>query len=287
MCFQLERTNENDANYKLGQKYIDICEQNNPLVSLLAQRLKAIAETRREILRRQQARDPFVRDPETVRDRMPLNITYFPHRWVKTVGVFFPLFTSTQTELFYQQFAWFLAGMNDAGFERNILYELLRTLVEAGAVNDTLSAGERSAFRKYATEMVAGIVPTRFSRRPVALVPRRDRRKWEEWQSQYQPPSDLPPAITLHGISYPIRAIDHMEVDWWMDRGTIIVPKDGKTAVMLLKLRWMELWNFASTWNEIKSTEESWQNILLLADSALPPIQAPHYNSEPQVTWGS
>jgi len=289
MCFQVIRTNAKDVKNNVGKEYIVVCERTNMIVSLLVQRLSAISQTRQENAQRRLREDPYVRDPEAqVREIPPLNISYFPHTCETTYGVFFPIFASTDMKISWQQFAWFLARMNDAGFERKALYELLRTLAEAGGVNAPLTADKRSAFTTYANEMVAGNAPIRVKRRSVPL-PRRVRRRLAEWQSKYRPPPDLQDTKILNGISYPVRPIDRMEVDWWMDRGTIIVPKDGETAVMLLKLQDMDLWHFASTWNEIKSTDECWQNILVrgfVSSEFEQLIQRRSYNSgEPRITW--
>jgi hypothetical protein len=289
MCFQLIKTNATDANNNLGKQYIDVCERTNIIVSLLVQRLSAISKTRQENAQRRLRENPYVRDPEAqVREIPPLNISYFPHNWEKTIGAFFPIFISTDVEMSWQQFAWFLASMNDAGFDRKALYELLRTLTEAATGNDRLTPEQRCAFTTYAKQMVAGYAPIRVKRRSVPL-PRRVRQRLEEWQSKYQPPPDLPRDKILNGISYPVRPIVRTEVDWWMQRRTIIVPKDGETAVMLLKLRDMDLWNFASTWNEIKSTNNCWQNIFVtgvVSSEFEELIQRRRYKfGEPSITW--
>jgi hypothetical protein len=259
MCYSFTRTNEKDVANNVGKKYVAICERNDPIISQLVVRLNAVMKTRRANLRRQLERNLTVLDPERPRDPMPRNIPHFPHHCEKTYSAFLPIFTSTEKSLSWQLFAGFLASMNDAGFSRRALYELLRMRAEAHDDHNDLTAEDKGAFSTFADKMSSNDGQRNVSR---DLRPRKERKRWAEWQSAYQPPSGYS-HIVVNGISYPIRIVGRTEVDWWMERGSIIVPEDGKTAMMLLELQCMGLWNFVSTWNQVKSSGECWQNILI------------------------
>jgi hypothetical protein len=255
MCFSITWTNAKDVNNNIGKKYVTICELNDPIVSRLVQYLNAIMQARRaRILAKA---NPLYDLPKAI-DHMPTTLVHFPHNWEKKSGVFFPIFASTQTMRSWQAFSGFLAALNDAGFPRKALYELLRNHAEDHDVSAALTADDKSSFTTFANKMSA----RDFARN--RGLPLRDRAKWKVWQLAYQPWSGVQP-VTVNGISYPVRFIDCTEVDWCMERGSIIVPRDWQTAIVLLYLKKMELWNFARNLNEIKSTNECWQNILMVS----------------------
>lgn len=61
-----------------------------------------------------------------------------------------------------------------------------------------------------------------------------------------------------------IRYIDADEVDWFLEREKIIVPKTFEAVEKLERLKRTQIWNFASRPEEIKWTNERWQNILIV-----------------------
>ena len=93
----------------------------------------------------------------------------------------------------------------------------------------------------------------------------RRNRKTKERASRYKPwvPSksdDISPQS--------IRYIGTDEVDWFLDREMIIVPKDYETVEKLEKLEKSDarmIWNFARSPADIKWSDEVWQNILICA----------------------
>jgi hypothetical protein len=249
MCFGITPKNVKDFS-NIGKKYIAICEQNDPVISRLVQYLSEIMRVQR--LNRKKAilataahhNLPLGGRPN---DKKPFNLEFFPHD--HGAGVWK-----------WQVFSGFLATLNDVGFPRRALYGLLRQLAENHDISRILTAEDKSSFttlaNKLSTRDAAGIE-----------VPKiwnfgKGRKKREAWQLAYQQFGNQS-HVTANDIFYSVRYIDRTEVDWWMEREKIIVPKDFETAASLLYLNRMRIWNFAHNLDEIKSIDECWQNILI------------------------
>lgn len=70
----------------------------------------------------------------------------------------------------------------------------------------------------------------------------------------------------MDGITYQnIRYIGKDDVDWFLEREMIIVPKDFETVRILenLKKKAKGVWNFASKPADITYSNDYWQNILI------------------------
>ena len=262
MCLCITWTNAKDVDNILGKKYIAICEQNDPIVSRLVRYLDAVMRVQRS--NRMKAISataahhnlPIGVPPS---DEMPINVKHFPHDYEKEYNLIWPIMSGTATKWKWQVFSGFLATLNDAGFPRTALYKLLRKRAEDHDLGRILTAEEKSSFTTLANRRSTGDAP----RPSVALRWKRGKGKeWDAWQLAYQQ-SGIQSHVTVNDISYPVRYIDRTEVDWWMEREKIIVPKDFQTATSLLDLKRVQIWNFAHNLNEIKSINQCWQNILI------------------------
>ena len=63
-----------------------------------------------------------------------------------------------------------------------------------------------------------------------------------------------------------VRFVGKQDVDWFLDRDVVVVPKDFETVQMFEKLETKAagLWNFARKLEDVKFSNEFWQKILIL-----------------------
>lgn len=170
--------------------------------------------------------------------------------------------SGSETKWNWQVFSGFLATLDDAGFPRKALYELLRRRAEGHDVQLSLTDADKSLFTTIANKMSTYDSPLD----PNWGLGRSNRRNnGNARELTYQPWSGSQNHITVNDISYPVRYIDATEVDWWMERKKIIIPNDFQTVRNFLFLKKMGIWNFAGSPNEIKSMNECWQNILIVS----------------------
>jgi hypothetical protein len=258
MCFSITSTNANEVDNLLGKKYISICEQNDPIVSRLVRYLRYAMQKQREnrqkaILATAAYHNRDLGAPPS--DTMPRNLRYFPHDCETESGLIFPVASGTERSFKWQVFSGFLATLNDAGFPRTALYELLRKTAEDHDFNRILTADDKSSFAALANRRSDDAV-----RRIEVIWGRGKRRKqFDVWQLAHQHGSH----VTVNRVYYPLRYIDCTEVDWWKEREKIIVPKDYEIAMNLLHLKKLGIWNFAHNLDEIIPLDQCWQNILI------------------------
>jgi hypothetical protein len=258
MCLIYSWTNAKDANNILGKKYIDICERHDPIISRLVEYLSAIIQGRRSYQSQTVSGIAGTHKlPVSAKqiDRMPLYLRYFPYDYESQIGGAL-IFWFSDSSRKWQLFSGFLATLNDAGFPRRALYELVRKHAEDHDVDYIITAEDKSSFITLTNKR------SKRDTHGIAWKCGCGKKKWEAWQLACQQ-SGIQSHVTVNGIYYPVRYIDHTEVDWWMEREKIIVAKDFQTVTCLWRLKDTGIWNFAHNLNEIKSINECWQNILI------------------------
>lgn len=122
-----------------------------------------------------------------------------------------------------------------------------------------LSQADRQAFVHLKKEACK---KKRSGSRPGETQPK-PKKKHEARAKAYDPSRWLTPA---HLQQWNVRFVGKEDVDWILDRGVVVVPKDFETVQMFEKLekQAMGLWNFARRVEDVKFTTEFWQNILIL-----------------------
>jgi hypothetical protein len=147
-------------------------------------------------------------------------------------------------------FSAFLATLNDAGFSREKLYDLVQQIVERYI---PLGGEGRAKFAKFRDKMC-----NRGNYTPKAL---RWTDKTKERVRLYRPYTPVPgDGIAPESIRY----IGPDDVDWFLEREKIIVPKNFEAVEKLERLKKTQIWNFASKPEEVKSTARRWQTILIV-----------------------
>lgn len=158
-----------------------------------------------------------------------------------------------------------LALLNDVGFPTKKLYELIQEIAEGYCLVTMqikhqmrpnylqILPDEKAEFEALKEMICKDYHPSKFCRN----------KKAKECASRYKPwsPSES------DGIDpQSIRYIGADDVDWFLEREMIIVPKDFETVERLERLKKTQAWrirNFARRPEDIKYPSEFWQNILI------------------------
>lgn len=153
----------------------------------------------------------------------------------------------------------FLALLSKVGFPRLKLYNLVQEIAEEYCLDtkkgkhQLLSPEDHAEFNRV---KIAESRPRFFDNDYSSST-----QVLNERARQYNPEKVLPPKVP-----WTVRFVGKMDVDWFLDREVVIVPKDFETVVMLERLvrRAKGIWNVARKVEDVKFTNEFWQNILIL-----------------------
>lgn len=184
MCFGYTSTNAKDVNNIVGKKYIAICERNDPIVSLLVRYLDEIMRARRLNRMKQIAATAAYHNlpiGERPSDRKAENLKYFPHDCEKNHGIIVPIMSGTEISYKWQVFSGFLATLNDAGFPRRALYELLRRRAERYDLSESLTAEDKSSFTTLANKNSKAKDDAPSGSVAIRWKCGSDKKKWKAW----------------------------------------------------------------------------------------------------------
>ena len=159
--------------------------------------------------------------------------------------------------------------LNCAGFPRQKLYELVQEIAERYClVTDPMQAKHET--RLSYTQVLFPEDKTEFEMLKEKAC-KNDRppivwrnKKVKERASRYKPwsPSESN-AINPESIRY----IEADDVNWFLEREMIVVPRDFEAVERLERLKKTQqarmIWNFAERPQDIKYSNEFWQNILI------------------------
>jgi hypothetical protein len=173
--------------------------------------------------------------------------------------------------------------LNDAGFPRKALYELIETIAEEGAsrvaVLQTLLQSQRRAgpsgplLQQKDQEEFADLKTRVLRSKDYKPIVFHITKKAKQRVMNYKPFIPRDNSTETEGMLdiNSIRYISSADVNWFMERDKIIVPKDIETVEMLEQLKRTQIWNFASRPADIKKVGPGcWQNILIVDEASKP-----------------